>query len=117
MAEAKKETTTTKKNKFRRSLEMSHKEIKGKRSEMFAVDAEDDSEEYIRELVNKRKVLTRKLMNLEDFHADSTTTLKVTKDGFDSKQWVKEINQTEVALALLNSEITVAERIHAKYFA
>jgi hypothetical protein len=104
------------KNKFTKSLEMSHKEIKGKRAAMFATDAELDSSNYLRNLETKKRTLDRTLMNLEDFHADSTTTLKVTKDGFDSKSWIGQMNETTVAIALLEAKITIAKTIHATYF-
>ena len=55
-------------------------------------------------------------MNLEDFHADSTTTLKVTKDGFDSKSWIKELNEVTMEITLLEQEIKIAKSIHDTYF-
>jgi len=108
--------STIKKNKFQESLELSNKEIKGKRAALFAQDAEIDSKDYIRGMTDTQRALERKLMNLEDFHADSTTTLKVTTDGFNSKEWIKNINETTVQLKLLNVKIDVAKEIHDKYF-
>lgn len=105
------------KNKFVKSLELSHKEIKGKRAKMFAVDAEEDSAEFIREINKRKRETERTLLNLEDFHADSTTTLKVTKDGFNSAAWVAQINEAKLELTLIEQELKIAEDIHKEYFA
>lgn len=107
---------TAKKNKFTKDLELNHKQIKAKRAKMFAVDAEEDSNEYIRGLKAKKRDYDRTIMNLEDFHADHTTSLKVTTDGFDTKEWVRQMNETSVKLALIEQKIAIAEKLHNKYF-
>lgn len=104
------------KAKFQTNLEMSHKDIKGKRALMFSEDAKEDSAEYIRGLKSKAREYDRKLMNLEDFHVSSTTSLEVTKDGFNSKIWVKEMNETTVLSKLHNVKIAEAEKIHKTWF-
>lgn len=108
--------STKKKSKFQTHLELSHKDIKGKRATMFFEDAKEDSAQHIRTLKTKKREFERKLMNLEDFHVSSTTSLEVTKDGFDSALWVKEMNNIQINLQLHGVKVNIAEKIHKDWF-
>ena len=114
--EAKKRETKSVRCKFERNLALSHKEITDKRSAMLNEDARLDSTDYMRVLLDANRKLQRKLANLEDFHADSTTTLKVTADGFDSKSWIEQMNETKYKLFILSDKIAIANAIHNEYF-
>ena len=105
-----------KKSKFQKHLELGHKDIKGKRATMFFEDAKEESADYVRILKSKKREFDRKLLNLEDFHTSSTTSLNVTKDGFDSSTWVEEMNKTKVQLALHTVKVDIAEGIHKEWF-
>ena len=106
----------TKMTKFEKDLSMSHKDIKGKRAKIFTTDAKIDSENFIRNLTEKKREIEKQIFNLEDFHVDSTTSLKVTTAGFDSADWVEKLNDLEVKLILLEQRIIVANKIHDKWF-
>jgi hypothetical protein len=106
----------TKKSKFQTNLEMSHKDIKGKRAKIFFEDGKEHSAELVRDLRSKGRTLERKLLDLEDFHADSTTSLKVTTNGFDSKEWILQMNNVTNALKLHSVKIKTAEDIHKEWF-
>lgn len=110
-----KETKSTK-NLFVRNLELTNKEIKGKRAIMYSEDAEIASQTFLDNLTTKRRNLNRSLLDLEDFHPETNTSLRVTKSNFDAQSWVSQMNRVQLDLALIEAEIKIAEAIHNKYF-
>jgi len=60
--------------------------------------------------------LKRKEMGLEDMHPDSTTTLKVTKDGFDSHNWANQLIGVRIAIKLQEQKLKIAEDTYTEYF-
>jgi hypothetical protein len=104
------------KSKFEVQLNLNHKEIKGKRAKMFYQDGKDHSENMIRNLKMIKRNYERKLVDLEDFHGNSTTSLSVTKDGFNSKSWIESMQAVKVELVLHNAQLKIAEATHNEWF-
>jgi hypothetical protein len=95
----------TTKSKFVKNLEATHKEIRGKRASLICEDSKFAFEERLRSSEVQKRKLERTLANLEDFHPDSTTTLKVTSKDFNPDSWVKELCDTKLELALLTQKM------------
>jgi len=106
----------TKKSKFQKHLELGHKDIKGKRATIMFEQGKDVSEEFVRNLRKKKRQLEHDLLDLEDFHVNHTTSLKVTADGFNSEDWIKGLNTTKVNIKLLQVKLDVAEQTHKEWF-
>lgn len=106
----------TAKTKFQRNLESSHKEIRGKRAKFLNEDAEVSMRRLVDKEKDKLRDLQRQEMNLEDMHPDSTTTLKVTKDKFDSVTWARELVEVRVEIKLQKAELQIAEDTYKEYF-
>lgn len=104
------------KNYFTKQLELSNKEIRGKRAEFLGIDAKKESKSFIDKLKSEKRDLERELMNLEDFNVSMTTSLKVSKDGFNVKVWVENMNRVTTELFLKKQDIKIAKKIHKKYF-
>jgi hypothetical protein len=49
-------------------------------------------------------------------HPDSTTTLKVTKDGFDSYNWANQLIEVRIAIKLQEQKLKIAEDTYSEYF-
>ena len=105
-----------KKSKFQKHLELGHKEIKGKRATIMFEQARDCSEEFVRDLKKKKRQLEHDLLDLEDFHVNQTTSLKVTGDSFRPQTWIEELNKTKVNLKLMQVKLDVSEEIHKEWF-
>jgi hypothetical protein len=104
------------KSKFEVQLNLNHKEIIGKRAKMFFQDGKDHSENLIRKLKMTKRNFERRLVDLEDFHGNSITSLNVTKDGFDAKMWLEEMQAVKVELVLHTAQLKIAETTHAEWF-
>jgi hypothetical protein len=105
-----------KSNKFIKTLTASNKDIKKARAVMVSEDVLDASEELVRNIRQKKRELERRLMNLSDMNRDSELSLKVVKDNFDAKAWVKEIQEIKIELANIRVELELAEETHNEWF-
>lgn len=103
-------------SKFEKNLTLSHKEIRGKRAELITEDVRLAQEDYLRDLTDKKRELARKLMNLEDLSPDNELSLHPGKADFDAKKWIKEVNDTELALVIIEQKIEVSKRVQDKFF-
>ena len=113
MATTKKTTT---KNVFQQMLEKSHKEIRGQRAQLLAKDAERKMRKVVESKEEKVEDLEMKVLNLSDLSPDSTTTLKVTKEGFDAKSWSEQLIAAEVNLTIAKQELSIAQNTYKKFF-
>ena len=107
---------TTQVNKFTKNLSQSHKDIRGKKAQLIADDAKDAQENLVRTLKQEYRDLERTLVNLDDIYPENVTSLSVTKLGFDAKEWVKEMHENKLALALKKVEVDTAEDTLREYF-
>ena len=105
-----------KKNKFISNLTASNSEIKAARAKMVGEDVLDASEELLRNLKQEKRDLERRLLNLSDMNRDSELSLKVVKDNFDAKAWIKEIQDIKVELANKEVELQLAQDTHKEWF-
>lgn len=111
-----KEASKTTTNLFTKNLTATHKTIIGKRAKMFANDAEQSSVEYIQNLKKEKREVEKVLMNLEDINPTTTISLNVTSEGFDSDQWIHELNVKSVKLELIQQKLDIANAIHKRWF-
>ena len=102
--------------KFVSNLKTAHKDIRAKKAELIAEDAEAASNKFVSDLKEKQRTIKRSLMDLEDLSPDSTLSLRVTKDNFNATDWIKAIHEKKMELALITEEVTRAEETHAEYF-
>lgn len=103
-------------NNFIKSLTASNSSIKASRAKMVSEDALDASEELIRNLKQEKRELERRLMSLSDMNRDSEFSLKVVKDDFNAKEWIKEIQEIKVQLANKEVELQLASETHNDWF-
>lgn len=103
-------------NRFINSLIASNKEIKAARAKIVGEDALDASEELVRNLKAEKRELERKLLSLSDMNRDSELSLLVVKADFNAKNWIKEIHEIKVKLALKEEELKIAEETHNEWF-
>ena len=104
------------KAKFQKHLELGHKDIKGKRATIMFEQAKDCSEEFVRDLKKKKRQLEHDLLDLEDFHVNHTTSLKVAEDKFKPDGWISELNKTKVNIQLLDVKLNIANETHKEWF-
>jgi len=102
--------------KFQKNLQASHKEIRGKRATFLNEEAEVSMRRQLDQEKDTLRGLKRKEMGLEDMHPDSTTTLKVTKDGFDSHNWANQLIGVRIAIKLQEQKLKIAEDTYTEYF-
>lgn len=108
--------STTKKSQFQSMLEKSHKEIRGQRASLLSKDAERKMRKQVESKEEKVEDLEMKVLNLSDLSPDSTTTLKVTKSGFDAKSWAEQLIETKVELHLAKKELEIAQETYDSFF-
>lgn len=111
-----KKTTTMKKSTFQSMLEKSHKEIRGQRASLLSKDAERKMRKVMESKEEKVEDLEMKVLNLSDLSPDSTTTLKVTKSGFDAKSWAEQLIETKTELRLAQEELKIAQETYNEFF-
>jgi len=102
--------------KFIEELTLSNKQIKANRAKMICEDAKDAQEELLRQLNAEKRDLERKLLNLSDMSPDSQFSLRVTKDNFDAKAWVAEMQNLKVQLANKQVELELATATSREWF-
>jgi hypothetical protein len=105
-----------KQTKFQKNLKMSHSDIRGRKADFIFEDAKAESISYIQEIESRLRNTNRSIASLEDLSPDSTTSLKVTPDGFNSKQWITELNNHRMNREIIQDELNVAKEIHTEYF-
>lgn len=103
-------------NKFITVLTASNSTIKEARAKIVSEDVFDASDELTRSLKQEKRELERRLLNLSDMNRDSELSLKVVKDNFDAKAWIKEIQEVKVALAMKDVELKLATETHNEWF-
>lgn len=103
-------------NKFTKNLSQSRKDIRGKRASLIADDAKDAQEQLVRELKQEYRELERKLVNLDDIYPDDATSMNAVKRDFDAVDWVKQMQETKIALAMKKIEVETAELTAKEYF-
>jgi hypothetical protein len=102
--------------KFQKNLQASHKEIRGKRADFLNEEAEVSMRRRVDVEKDELRGLRREEMGLEDMHPDSTTTLKVTKEGFDSGYWATQLIEVKTAIKLQEQKLKIAEDTYSEYF-
>ena len=102
--------------KFQKNLQASHKEIRGKRASFFNEEAEVSMRREVDQEKDRLRNSKREEMGLEDMHPDSTTTLKVTKDGFDSANWASQLIKVKITIKLQEQKLKIAEDTYSEYF-
>ena len=103
-------------NKFTINLTLSHKEIKGKRAELLSADALAAQEDLVRNLSSEVRNIERTLISLEDLSPDNTVSLNPTKNNFDAKEWVEQMQKNKVLLAMKKVELDIAKETLTEYF-
>lgn len=98
-----------------KKINLSNKDIKGKRAEMFAVDIIEASDKILRDRRDKIRKLEKDLMNLEDFHPDSSYSLKVLDKPLDAEAWLKSINSIKLQIKLENDALQIEQSTHIEY--
>lgn len=111
-----KKSTTSKKSPFQSMLEKSHKEIRGQRASLLSKDAERKMRKVVEAKEEQVEDLEMKVLNLSDLGPDSTTTLKVTKSGFDAKSWAEQLIETKTQLQIATQELKIAEETYNEFF-
>ena len=103
-------------NKFEQTIGATNKEIKGKRAALIAADVASAQTKLVQLLEDEKRVLTRRLMDLEDLSPDSALSLNPTKVGFDAKKWVNEMQTVKIQLIENAVMLKCAEETMAEYF-
>jgi hypothetical protein len=103
-------------SKFKNNLTLSNKELKAKRAGVVEEDAKIGAQDVIRVLTDKRRVLKRKLMDLEDFGPENTTSLRPTAKGFSGENWFNELASAKLELKLLNAKIKIYKKAYSNQF-
>jgi L-lactate utilization protein LutB len=111
-----KTTEKVKKSTFQSMLEKSHKEIRGQRALLLSKDAERKMRKVVEVKEEIVEDLEMKILNLSDLSPDSTTTLKVTKSGFNAKSWAEQLIDTKTELKLAKQELLIAEETYNEFF-
>jgi len=104
-------------NKFIKNLTSSDSAIKEQRATIIAEEAQAAQTELIQTLKKEKRKLDSKLMNLEDMHGETTVSLNPVKEGFDANKWVKELQDTKIAILNKGVEIDTAEETYNEWFA
>ena len=103
-------------NKFTKTLNNSHKEIKAQRANMLAEEAQEAQSDLISDLKKELRSYKSELMTLEDLSPDAAFSFKPMKDGFNASEWVREIQRLKIATANKEIEIDIAEKTFAEWF-
>ena len=115
MAKVTTSVTSVKSTPIYGMLTKSSKELVGRRGEMAAIGIQEASEEIVRTLQKKVRALEIRILDLEDFGPDSSLSLRPVSKDFNPTDWVKQIHQANLELELLQRELSIAEKTHAKY--
>lgn len=97
-------------------LFMTNEKIKEQRGLAVAEDMFFANERTIRAFEDERRVMTRRLATLNDFHVDSELSLKVVNDTFDATEWDTESQAIGVALMNNEIELKVAKARRDQFF-
>lgn len=111
-----KTTAKIRKSPFQSMLEKSHKEIRGQRASLLSKDAERKMRKVMEAKEEIVEDLEMKVLNLSDLSPDSTTTLKVTKNGFDAKSWAEQLIDTKTQLRVAQEELKIALQTYNEFF-
>ena len=103
-------------NKFMKLLSADNNSIKGNRAKLIAEDLKAAQEEIVRNLQQEKRDIERKLLILSDFSPESELSLKVVRDGFDSKEWARNNQDLKVELANKTVEVKLAEETYNEWF-
>lgn len=101
--------------KFEKNLTASNESIKGTRAKLACDAAEAATEKIIAEIKDRKRKLEMKLAKLDDLNPDTTVSLNVS-DNFNPDTWASEMQNTKVALVLVNGELKVAQETMKDYF-
>ena len=103
-------------SKFKTNLTLSNKDLKGKRAGVAEEDAKIGAEDEIRQLTDKQRSIKRRLMEIEDFGPDNTTSLRPIHKDFNGRAWFKELSDLKLELELVSAHIKICNSAYDEYF-
>lgn len=103
-------------NKFINNLVKDAHGIKQQRAEILAEETKYEQEEIVRNLAKEKRALETKLVAMTDLSPDNTYSLRPGGDGFNPKQWVREMQNVKVALLNKEVELQLAEETLEEWF-
>ena len=103
-------------NKFAKNLTKDAKGIKEQRAKILAEDTKNEQDDLVRNLNREKRELEITLLNLTDLSPDNTYSLKPGGDKFNAKTWVKEMQDTKIAILNKTVEIKTAEETLKEWF-
>ena len=103
-------------SKFLTQLKQSASQVKETLAKMIAEDAKDAQDELVKSLKSEQRELERTIVKLDDIYPEQTTSTRPTKDDFDAKKWVADMQDAKVKLKLIKVKVETAEETYAEYF-
>lgn len=103
-------------NKFSKHLSKDADGIRLQRSEMIAEETKTQQQMLITILHKEKRDLDMEILNLSDIGPETSDSLRPAGQGFDSKQWVKKMQELKMKRLEKLVEIELAEETFNEWF-
>lgn len=107
----------TAKSKFETQLVRDNKAIRADRGKRIAESVSDAQTRLIMDIRGEVRRIEDELASMTDLSTDNTnTTMNVISPNFDAYEFVKQINELNTKLNLLNIKLSIAEKTQKEWF-
>jgi len=103
-------------SKFTNMISASNSATLMSRSEDLAEEVVLELNSFINNLKKEKSQLKTKINKLTDLAPENTTSLRPGHPDFEPSEWVKNLHQYRMDLALKEVELTEAQAIYDEYF-
>jgi hypothetical protein len=103
-------------SKFAKLLSQDSKSTLSQRAQILAEEAVAEVEDFINKIKKEKRELTNQILNLTDLAPENTYSLRPGSKEFKAKEWVAELHQCRMDLALKEIELKEAQAIYDEWF-
>ena len=103
-------------SKFVSMLSQDSKSTLSQRAEILAEEALTEVQDFMNKLKREKRELTSQILNLTDLAPENTYSLRPSSKDFKAKEWVAELHQCRMDLALKEIELKEAQAIYDEWF-
>jgi len=103
-------------SKFVSMLSQDSKSTLSQRAEILAEEALTEVQDFMNKLKREKRELTSQILNLTDLAPENTYSLRPGSKDFKAKEWVAELHQCRMDLALKEIELKEAQAIYDEWF-
>lgn len=103
-------------SKFIKNLTLEAKGIKLQRAQIMAKEACEHQLDLIKNLEREKRQLESELLNLTDLSPENVYSLRPGSKDYDSKQWVKRMQEIKIAQLELDIQLQVAQENYNEWF-